>query len=265
MTLVDFIEAGAPALEAARRLVQRCLSGAPSPAVVAASAVRLLAPIPRPRKNVFAVGRNYSEHVAEGQRARGLPVALPEHPQFFTMPPTAVIGPDGHVRHDPHVTTKLDYEVELGVVMGKTARDIPLAKAYEYVFGYTIINDVTARDLQRRHDQWFKGKGLDTFCPMGPWIVHQSAVPDPHRLQLSMTVNGEVRQNANTETMIFKIPQIIAALSQGMTLEAGDVIATGTPSGVGYAMDPPRFLKAGDVMECRIDSIGVLRNAVVAA
>ena len=260
-TLIDFIDAGSKALTEACALAAR----PPASSLIKSTDVTLLAPIPRPRKNVFAVGRNYSDHVAEGQRASGVSIALPEHPQYFSIPPTAVIGPEAGVRHDPGVSDKLDYEVELGVVIGKTARDIAEADVFDHVFGYTIINDVTARDLQRRHDQWFKGKGLDTFCPMGPWIVDKGDIADPHRLQLSMRVNGEVRQNANTETMIFKIPRIVSALSQGMTLEAGDVIATGTPSGVGYAMNPPHFLKPGDEMECRIEGIGVLRNRVVSA
>jgi 2-keto-4-pentenoate hydratase/2-oxohepta-3-ene-1,7-dioic acid hydratase in catechol pathway len=260
-TLLEFIEAGPQAVEAVRTLMK-----APPPSALHAGAqVALLAPIPRPKKNVFAVGRNYSDHVAEGQKARGLAMALPEHPQFFTMPPTAVIGPGAGVRHDPKVSDRLDYEVELGVVLGTSARDIPAERAYDHVFGYTIINDVTARDVQRRHDQWFKGKGLDTFCPMGPWIVHRSAIADPQRLHLTMKVNGELRQSASTATMIFSVARIIESLSQGMTLEAGDVIATGTPSGVGYAMDPPRYLKPGDEMECRIDAIGTLVNKVVAA
>jgi len=260
-TLLEFIEAGPEAVDAVRRLVQ-----APAAtSLLSQTSVTLVAPIPRPRKNVFAVGRNYSDHVAEGQRARGLAIALPEHPQFFTMPPTAVVGPGAAVRYDPKVSDRLDYEVELGVVLGISARDIPAERAHHHIFGYTIVNDVTARDLQRRHDQWFKGKGLDTFCPMGPWIVHKDAIPDPQRLHLTMKVNGELRQSASTGTMIFSIATIIEALSQGMTLEAGDVIATGTPSGVGYAMDPPRYLRPGDEMECCIDAVGTLKNKVVAA
>jgi 2-keto-4-pentenoate hydratase/2-oxohepta-3-ene-1,7-dioic acid hydratase in catechol pathway len=233
--------------------------------VVPASEARLLAPIPRPPKNVFCVGRNYKEHVAEGYRARGQEVKLPEFPQFFTKPPSAVIGPDGQFPHDPKVTQKLDYEVELGVVIGRTGKDIPQERALDHVFGYTIINDVTARDLQRRHDQWFKGKGLDCSCPMGPWIVHKSALGDAQKLDLWLTVNGEERQRSNTSMMIFDLKRIIADLSSGMTLEAGDIIATGTPSGVGFAMDPPQFLKAGDVVVCHVEGIGSLKTTITAA
>jgi 2-keto-4-pentenoate hydratase/2-oxohepta-3-ene-1,7-dioic acid hydratase in catechol pathway len=233
--------------------------------VVAAKEAKLVAPIPHPAKNVFCVGRNYKEHVAEGYRARGQEVKLPEFPQFFTKPPTSVIGPDAAFPLDPKVTQKLDYEVELGVVIGRTGKDIQPERALDHVFGYTIINDVTARDLQRRHDQWFKGKGLDCSCPMGPWIVPASELGDAQKLDLWLTVNGEERQRSNTSMMIFDLKRIIADLSSGMTLEAGDVIATGTPSGVGFAMDPPRFLKAGDVVVCHIEKIGELKTTITEA
>jgi len=224
--------------------------------------IRLIAPIPWPRKNVFCVGRNYVEHVAEGFRARGTEMKLPEYAQFFTKPLTAIICPDADIPLDAEVTQKLDYEVELGVVIGKRGRNIPRDGALAHVFGYTIINDVTARDLQRRHDQWFKGKSLDGSCPMGPYLVHRSAIADPQSLDLSLRVNGEQRQSSNTKHMIFDLRTIIASLSEGLTLEPGDVIATGTPSGVGFAMDPPRFLKDGDVVEAEVEGIGILRNTV---
>ncbi|HLI13338.1 MAG TPA: fumarylacetoacetate hydrolase family protein [Alphaproteobacteria bacterium] len=262
-SLAAIIAAGEAGLEAVRvvaRADERELAGA----LVPWSEVRLRAPIERPAKNVFCVGRNYAEHVAEGYRARGQELKLPEHPQFFTKPRTAVIGPDAAFPLDENVTQKLDYEVELAVIIGTTGRDIPAARAYDHVFGYTILNDITARDLQRRHEQWFKGKALDASCPMGPWIVHKSAIADPQRLAISLTVNGETRQSANTAQMIFPIAQIIEVLSRGMTLEAGDIIATGTPSGVGFAMEPPRFLKPGDVVECRIEGIGRLATPIVA-
>jgi len=224
--------------------------------------VALLAPIPRPSKNVFCVGRNYVAHVEEGYRQRGRTTELPEHPQFFTKPPTAVIGPGTDVPLHEAVTESLDYEGELGVVIGRTGRDIRAEDALEHVFGYTLINDIPARDLQRRHDQWFKGKGLDGSCPMGPYLVHREEIPDPSALDIRLTVNGEERQRASTAQMIFDIPTIVAALSAGMTLEAGDVIATGTPSGVGYARTPPVFLADGDILEVSVQEIGVLRNTV---
>ncbi|OFX14932.1 MAG: 5-carboxymethyl-2-hydroxymuconate isomerase [Armatimonadetes bacterium RBG_19FT_COMBO_69_19] len=217
----------------------------------------LLAPIPRPRKNIACVGRNYVEHAKESGNAP------PEVPVFFTKPPTAVIGPEAPVTHHA-VTQQLDYEVELVAVIGRRGRDIAPEKALDYVFGYTIMNDVTARDLQRRHLQWFKGKSLDTFAPMGPWIVHRSAIADPHALRLSMRLNGEVRQNSTTANMIFTVARLISVLSAGMTLEPGDLLATGTPEGVGMGFTPQKWMSIGDVMEAEVEGIGVLRNRVVA-
>jgi 2-keto-4-pentenoate hydratase/2-oxohepta-3-ene-1,7-dioic acid hydratase in catechol pathway len=222
--------------------------------------VRLLAPIPRPRKNVFCVGRNYAAHAAEGARAQGREVVVPEFPEFFTKPPTAVTGHDAEVRIDPDVTRKFDYEVELAVVIGAGGTNIPRERALDHVFGFTIVNDLTARDLQRRHGQWFKGKGLDGSCPMGPWIVTKDALPDFADLAIALRVYGKTRQQSRTSKMVHDVPAIIEHLSRGMTLEPGDVIATGTPEGVGYAMDPPRFLAPGDVIEAEIEGIGILRN-----
>jgi 2-keto-4-pentenoate hydratase/2-oxohepta-3-ene-1,7-dioic acid hydratase in catechol pathway len=158
----------------------------------------------------------------------------------------------------------LDYEVELAVVIGRRGRDIPLAKALDYVFGYTIMNDVTARDLQKRHGQWFKGKALDTFAPLGPWIVHRAALSDPQQLRLSLRVNGEIRQNSHTSKMLFTVAQLIATLSEGLTLEPGDILATGTPEGIGMGFTPPRFLHVGDTVEAEVEGIGALRNVVAA-
>lgn len=256
--LISLIEAGDAGLEAARRLA----SAAPPSAVVKLSDVTLQAPIPSPRKNVFCVGRNYIEHVEEGYRARGTEVKLPEYPQFFTKPRTAVVGNGATVPLHANVTAMLDYEVELAVVIGRGGVNIPIESALDHIFGFTIINDVTGRDVQRRHDQWFKGKGLDGTCPMGPWVVERGDVDDPQSLDLSLKVNGEVRQSSNTKHMIFPIARIISELSLGLTLEPGDVIATGTPSGVGYAMTPPRPLKTGDVMTLEIEQIGTLENRI---
>ena len=219
--------------------------------------VRFLSPIPRPARNIFCVGRNYVEHAKE----RGAEV--PTVPVFFTKPPTAIVGHEAGVVHWP-VTQNLDYEVELAVVIGKRGRDILKTKAYDHVFGYTILNDITARDLQRKHAQWFKGKSLDTFAPVGPWIVHKSALADPHALRITLRVNGEVRQEASTADMVFRIEELIEVLSTGMTLEPGDILATGTPSGVGAGFVPPQWLKVGDVVEAEVQGIGVLRNRIVA-
>ncbi len=216
--------------------------------------VRLLAPIPEPGRNVFCLGRNYAEHAAE----RG--AAVPEHPVYFTKPGTAVVGPGDDVVHHA-VTTELDYEVELAVIIGAGGKDIARADALRHVFGYTVINDVTARDLQKRHAQWFKGKSLDTFCPMGPVLVTADEVPDPQALAISLRVNGQMRQQSHTSKMIFPVAQCIEVLSQAMTLLSGDIIATGTPDGVGAATG--NFLKPGDRVEAEVEGIGVLANKIV--
>ncbi len=256
------IEGGGGALEALRGLVAEAEAGKHAAAMAPANAP-LLAPIPVPRKNVFCVGRNYAEHIAEGDRAQKQNVGVTEHPVFFTKPPTAIVPPDGDVLIFPSVSEAIDYEVELAIVIGKSGRNITKAKAYDHVFGYTILNDITARDIQRRHGgQYFKGKGLDGSCPLGPSIVTADAISDPHALSIGLSVNGEQRQSGNTADMIFDIPTLIASVSEGLTLEPGDLIATGTPSGVGYAMEPPRFLKDGDTVVCEVSEIGTLRNPV---
>jgi len=218
--------------------------------------VRWHAPIPRPRKNVFCLGQNYAAHAAES----GNPP--PTAPIYFTKPPTTVVGPGDPIPYPQGLTTRLDWEVELGVVMGRGGRDIPEGQALEHVFGYTIFNDVSARDLQFRTSQWFKGKSLDGSCPMGPVIVTPDEIPDPQRLRLRLSVNGVQKQDSNTGDMIFSVARIIADLSAGMTLEPGDCISTGTPQGVGDGRKPPEYLKPGDVMEAEIERIGVLRNLV---
>lgn len=218
----------------------------------------------RPFKNVFCVGRNYREHIIEGNLANGRPPhQFPEAIEFFTKPPTALLRHGGSIPRREALTASLDYEVELAIVIGRRGIDIPEADALDYVFGYTIVNDVTARDLQKRHGQWFKGKSLDATCPIGPVITHRSAIANPNNLDLSLEVNGEVRQRHNTNDMIFSVQRIIAELSAGMTLEPGDIIATGTPQGVGFAMTPPRCLQVGDFVSARIEGIGALENRVV--
>ena len=229
--------------------------------------VRLLAPMPQVNRNVFCVGRNYVDHIKEGSKVLQAEVKLPTVPQFFTKATHAVNAPEGEVRLDMRVSKRFDYEVELVVVVGKGGRDISRARALEHVFGYCVGNDFTARDLQRRHDQWFKGKSLDTTFPYGPALVTPDEVGDLANLgdlQLSLTVNGQLRQQARVSQMIFDIPTIIESLSAGLTLEAGDIIATGTPSGVGYAMEPPCYLQDGDVVVSRIEGLGELRNRMVA-
>jgi 2-keto-4-pentenoate hydratase/2-oxohepta-3-ene-1,7-dioic acid hydratase in catechol pathway len=264
-----FIEAGPRAIQTARK-VQKYVAGKGNEearkllqtgALLKAGQVKLVAPIPWPKKNVVMLGVNYREHVDEGAKARAIELKYPEWPVFFTKPATSVIGHLGKVIHHP-ATERLDWEVELAVVMGKKGRDIPKEKAYDYVFGYTVCLDMTARDLQRKHGQWFKGKSLDTFCPIGPWIVHKSALPDPQQVRLVCRVNGEVMQDGNTRDMIFDIPTTIESLSSGMTLEPGDIISTGTPSGVGFARTPPVFLKPGDKVEGEVEGIGTLEIIV---
>jgi 2-keto-4-pentenoate hydratase/2-oxohepta-3-ene-1,7-dioic acid hydratase in catechol pathway len=254
-TMINLIELGDRASE---WVEQARGTGKPRPL----SEVRLRAPIPRPRKNVFCVGWNYLEHFKEGEKGRATPVDLPDHPVFFTKAPTAVIGPYDDIKISHAVTQKLDWEVELGVVIGRRGRDIPESAAMQHVFGYTIINDVTGRDVQRQHgQQWFKGKSLDFSCPMGPYLITADEC-DPQRLDISCRVNGTVKQSSNTSYMYFKIPRIIAELSHGLTLEPGDVIATGTPQGVGHARNPPEFMNGGDVLETEIAGLGSMRNRI---
>jgi 2-keto-4-pentenoate hydratase/2-oxohepta-3-ene-1,7-dioic acid hydratase in catechol pathway len=220
--------------------------------------VRLLAPIPRPEKNVFCVGKNYIEHALE----LGSKEDVPEHLMVFTKAPTTVIGFGESIPIHEQTTDELDYEGELAVVIGKEGKGIKEEDALEHVFGYTIINDVTARDLQARHRQYFIGKSLDGTCPMGPWIVHSSAIGNPNCLKIETRVNGEVRQSSNTEQFIFPVEKIIAVLSKGMTLEPGDIIATGTPAGVGKGFKPPKYLKIGDEIEIFVEGLGKLVNIV---
>jgi 2-keto-4-pentenoate hydratase/2-oxohepta-3-ene-1,7-dioic acid hydratase in catechol pathway len=220
--------------------------------------VKLLSPIPRPEKNVFCIGKNYEEHAIE----MGSAADIPEHPMVFTKAPTSVVGHNAHVLAHSEITNQLDYEGELAVVISKQGRGISREEALDYVFGYTILNDITARDIQEKHKQFFLGKSLDTTCPIGPWIVHHSAIENPNNLNIQTYVNGELRQNSNTSNFIFDIQEIISVLSKGMTLEPGDIIATGTPAGVGKGFKPPRYLKRGDVIKVDIEKIGSLQNTI---
>jgi len=218
--------------------------------------VEWLAPIPVPRKNIFCIGRNYADHVKERQ------AEMPEQLVVFTKPPTSVIGDGKKIHRYRNLTNQLDYEGELAVVIGRGGRGIRKEDALSHVFGYTIVNDVTARDVQKKHIQFFLGKSFDTFCPMGPWIVTASEIPNPGVLRIQTRVDDHTRQSASTEQLLFDIPTIIATISAGITLEPGDIIATGTPAGVGAGFSPPRFLDTGCHIEIEIERIGILRNIV---
>jgi 2-keto-4-pentenoate hydratase/2-oxohepta-3-ene-1,7-dioic acid hydratase in catechol pathway len=260
LDMVDVIAAGPRLWEPLREAAREARGGDEL------ARAALVAPIPHPRRDLFCVGWNYSEHFAEGQGARGpndSPVEIPEFPALFSKQPACVVGPEAEVWHSAPASDQLDWEVELTVVIGAPGRDIAEDRALEHVFGYTVANDVSVRDIQRRHGgQWFKGKNFDTHCPLGPWIVTADEINDPHNLRLSLRVNGVTKQDSTTRFMVFRIPRIIRELSTGMRLEPGDLILTGTPEGVGFARKPPEFLKIGDVMEAEVETIGVLRNTV---
>ena len=255
-SMLSFIAAGESALADARRLLDA------REGWIALASVKLMAPIPHYKKNVFCVGRNYKLHIEEGARARGVPVSFPPVPEFFSKPPTTVIGNGDDIQWDSRCTRQLDYEIELGIVIGRKTRDISEANAPSAVFGYTIVNDVSAREVQKAHGQWFKGKSFDTFAPIGPCIVTADEFGNPAGHQLVLKVNGEVRQDSNTSDMLFDCQQIVASLSAGLTLEPGDTIATGTPSGVALGMEPQAWLKDGDTVELTITGIGTLTNKV---
>ncbi len=255
--MLSLIDAGPDALERAAEAMQHAAS------TVALSSVRLLAPIPRPRQNIICLGMNYVAHAIESDRARGREPKLPEFPVFFTKIASSVCAPDDEIPLDPKVTAQLDYEVELAFVVGKTCKNIAREQAYDVIFGYTILNDISARDLQNRHQQFFKGKSLDKTCPIGPWIVTADEISNPAGLGLRLRLNGDTRQSSNTSDLIFDIPAIMEFLTLGQTVEAGTIISTGTPSGVGMGRTPPEYMRPGDVVEAEIDEIGVLRNTIV--
>jgi 2-keto-4-pentenoate hydratase/2-oxohepta-3-ene-1,7-dioic acid hydratase in catechol pathway len=260
--MLALIEAGAPAIDQIRGRLSN--PNRPEPAATSLDAVEVMAPIPRPRKNIFCVGRNYREHAIESFRAVGQEVRLPESPNIFTKAVTTVNGPYADIPFDPKVSEQVDWEVELAVVIGVEGRHLRKEEALTHVFGYTVLNDVTARDIQHRPGiQWFQGKSLDGFCPMGPVLVTADEISDPQRLHLQLEVNGIPKQDSSTSLMLFDVATLIAHLSEVLTLEPGDIIATGTPDGVGFARTPPEFLHPGDLMESSIEGIGTMRNRVV--
>jgi len=260
--VLDLLLSGEALLTELRSAARKAKGGVPL------GSATLHAPIPRPPRNVFCIGWNYSEHFEEGKRARGQsgpplsPQEIPDFPAIFTKNPATVVGTDAPVLFPAPHSEQLDWEAELAVVIGKGGRDITEAAAMQHVFGYTCANDVSVRDVQRRHGgQWFKGKNFDTHLPMGPWIVTADDL-DPGDLAIRSRVNGVTKQDSRTKYMVFKIPRLIAEISAGCTLWPGDMIITGTPAGVGFARTPPEFLKPGDVVEVEIEGIGVLRNAI---
>jgi len=261
--LLALIDDGPSGLERLGALLTKVDHAASEPTIRSLSALELLAPLDPPRGNILAVGRNYQKHAEEGARALGIEV---KPPTFFTKAITSIAGPQDEIRIDPAVSDLLDWEVELGVVIGKRGVNIPRADARSHVFGYTVINDVSARDIQHGWGgQFFKGKSLDGSCPSGPWVVTADEVPDPQAIRLRLLVNGEVKQDASTADMIYPVDDVIRWLSIGMTLLPGMLIATGTPEGVGFARQPPEFLRPGDLMESEVGGVGKLSNHCVAA
>lgn len=226
--------------------------------------VTLMAPIPEPRRNIICLGLNYADHAAEARAVAPGGTDQPDHPIFFTKATTAVTGPDTDIVLDERVTRRLDWEVELAVVIGQGGRFISEDAALAHVLGYTVLNDLSARDLQKRHGQFFLGKSMDGSAPMGPWITTAEELGDPHALDIRCSVNGVTKQQSSTRNLIFGIQQIIQTLSRVMTLVPGDIIATGTPGGVGFARDPREFLWPGDEVICEVEGIGVLRNRIIA-
>lgn len=225
--------------------------------------IKLCTPIKRPIHDIICLGVNYQSHLEETKESfsKGN-FKEPQKTIYFSKRAAKTIGPDDFIISHADIDDQLDYEAELAVIIGAEGTDIPKDKAGDYIFGYTIINDISARKLQQQHQQWYRGKSLDTFTSLGPVIVYKSEIPFPVQLNVSSRVNGELRQNSNTKYLLADIPSIISEISNGITLEPGDIIATGTPSGVGMGFNPPRFMKFGDIVECEVEGIGILRNVV---
>jgi len=261
-TMLEFIDLGPDAVAVATQMLADAGGRYPLGAAVPLADVRLLAPIPRPRKNIFGIGLNYTEHVAESAVALDTSPELPRQPVIFSKPPTTVIGPDEPIRHDAAITQQLDWEVELAAIIGTTAKAVAREEALAHVFGYSLVIDMSARD-NRRSGQWIYSKGQDSYAPMGPCIVTADEIPDPQTLDLALWVNGVEKQRSNTAYMLFKVDELIADISAGITLEPGDIIATGTPAGVGAGRNPQEWVWPGDVIEAELEKIGRLRHPVV--
>jgi 2-keto-4-pentenoate hydratase/2-oxohepta-3-ene-1,7-dioic acid hydratase in catechol pathway len=259
--MLDLIDAGADELKRIENALKESSENAIASSSIPLHEAVLLAPIPRPRKNIIGIGLNYTEHVAESARTLDTDNALPQKPVIFSKPPTAVTATNTDIVHNEDLTQQLDWEVELAVVIGKKAKYVSKENAMDYVFGYTVINDISARDC-RRAGQWIVSKGQDTFAPLGPVLVTKDEIGDPHDLNLSLKINGVEKQNANTRFMLFRIDDLIQDLSEVFTLEPGDIIATGTPAGVGAGRDPQEWLWDGDVVEATVEGIGTLKNTV---
>lgn len=262
--MLDFIDRGPNAVRQLRDALAAAQGNWGNALALPVQTVTLLAPIPQPRKNIFGIGLNYLDHVTESAKALDTAPDLPREPVVFSKPPTAVIGPNDPVRHDADMTQQLDWEVELAVIIGTTASHVPREGALDHVFGYSVMIDVSARD-NRRAGQWIFSKGMDSFAPFGPCIVTADDIPDPQVLDLWLTVNGVEKQRSNTAKMLFKVDELIADLSRGITLEPGDIIASGTPEGVGAGRDPQEWLWPGDVMEAHVQGIGTIRHPVINA
>jgi len=261
--VLGLIEQGEPGLNRLRELLRSPKASSSAEVVRRLEDLTLLPPLDPPRGNVLAIGRNYQKHAEEGARAWGEAV---KPPTVFTKAQTSITGPYDDISIDAGVSEKIDWEVELGVVIGKPGANIAASDAMSHVFGYTVINDVSARDIQNGWGgQFFKGKSLDRSSPVGPWLVTADEVLDPQNLRVTLRVNGTTKQDGNTRDMIYPVSQLIVWLSIGMTLLPGNLIATGTPDGVGFARTPPEFLKPGDVMETEVEKVGLLRNRMVAA
>ncbi|KFL43293.1 hypothetical protein CH76_07445 [Lysinibacillus sp. BF-4] len=257
-TIIEGIAQGFDFVEKMRKLVEAAeQSDNPEQFKHEFSAIEWLSPIPRTPKNVMCVGRNYYEHAEEMGGAEAL-----ENVMLFTKSPTAITADGADVSAHADLTAQLDYEGELAIVIGKQGKAIPKNLAYDYVFGYTIGNDITARDLQTKHKQFFLGKSLEGTCPLGPYLVTKDEIPNPHNLTIVTKVNDEIRQNGSTKDMMHKVEDLVSFISQHVTLEPGDVILTGTPAGVGKGMKPPTFLQAGDVVKVSIEDIGTLVNRI---
>lgn len=261
--MLGFIDLGPQAVRIVSQMIDDAKGLFPLGVALPSANVRLLAPIPRPRKNIFGIGLNYTEHVAESAKSLDTSDQLPREPVIFSKPPTTVIGPDEPIGHNSEITKQLDWEVELGVVMGTTAKRVARADALKYVFGYTVLIDMSARDC-RRAGQWIYSKGQDGYAPMGPCIVTADEISDPQTLDLWLTVNGVEKQRSNTAYMLFKVDELIEDISKGITLEPGDIIASGTPAGVGAGRDPQEWVWPGDVIEAEVAGIGRLRHPIVA-